>query len=73
MIEIEKVALSLEFWGSKWLLLEGPKGPGDCIFTVFSLGFSEALGVGQKLRLHPPGVLETSVWGARGETTERGA
>ena len=42
MIEIEKVALSLEFWGSKWLLLEGPKGPGDCIFIVFSLGCSEA-------------------------------
>ena len=37
MIEIEKVALSLGFWGSKWLLLEGPKGPGDCIFTVLSL------------------------------------
>ena len=35
MAKIEKVALSLEFWGSKWLLLEGPGGPSDCIFTVF--------------------------------------
>ena len=54
----------------------GSKGPGDCIFTVFSLGFSEALGVGQgeaqAVKPYPPGVLETSVWGARGETTERG-
>ena len=37
MLENEKLALSLEFLGTKRLLLEGPKGSGDCIFTVFSL------------------------------------
>ena len=51
IVEIEKVAISLEFLGSKWLLLEGPKGPGDCIFTLFSFGFSEA----QDLWGRPPG------------------
>ena len=35
MHENEKLVLSLEFLGTKRLLLEGPKGPGDCIFTVF--------------------------------------
>ena len=40
--EIEKVAHSLGFLGTKRLLLEGPGGPSDCIFTMFSLGFSEA-------------------------------
>ena len=39
----------------------GSKGPGDCIFTVFSLGFSEALGVGQgeaqAVKPYPPGVV----------------
>ena len=35
MLENEKLALSLEVLGTKRLLLEGPKGPGDCIFTVF--------------------------------------
>ena len=25
----------LEFLDAKWLLLEGPGGPSDCIFTVF--------------------------------------
>ena len=35
MHENEKLVLSLEFLGTKRLLLEGPEGPGDCIFTVF--------------------------------------
>ena len=34
--EIEKLALSLEFWGAQRPLFRCPKGPGDCIFTVFS-------------------------------------
>ena len=34
--EHEKLALSLEFLGAERLLFRGPKGPGDCIFTVFS-------------------------------------
>ena len=38
MDEIEKVALSLEFGGAK-LLLEGPKGPSACIFTMFFARF----------------------------------
>ena len=35
MAEIEEMALSLELLGTKWLLLEGPVGPPDCIFTMF--------------------------------------
>ena len=35
MVEIEEMALSLELLGTKWLLLEGPGGPPDCIFTMF--------------------------------------
>ena len=35
MHENEKLVLSLEFLGTKRVLLEGPKGSGDCIFTVF--------------------------------------
>ena len=46
MAENEKLALSLEVLGTKRLLLEGPEGPGDCIFTVFSPGFSEAKEIG---------------------------
>ena len=35
MAEKEKMALWLEFLGTKRLLLEGPGGPYDCIFTMF--------------------------------------
>ena len=35
MAEIVEMALSLELLGTKWLLLEGPGGPPDCIFTMF--------------------------------------
>ena len=35
MAENEKIVLSLEFLAAKRLLLEGPGGPSDCIFTVF--------------------------------------
>ena len=34
MAENEKIMLSLEFLATKRLLLEGPGGPSDCIFTV---------------------------------------
>ena len=43
MPENEKLVLSLEFLGTKRLLLEGPKGPGDCIFTVFFARFLRSL------------------------------
>ena len=36
MAENEKLALSLEVLGAERLLFRGPKGPTDCIFTVFS-------------------------------------
>ena len=35
MAENEKIVLSLEFLAAERLLLEGPGGPSDCIFTVF--------------------------------------
>ncbi len=35
MTNIEKLALSCEFWATKRLLFRGPKGPNDCIFTCF--------------------------------------
>ena len=35
MAENEKLALSLECLGTKGLLFRGPKGPGDCIYTLF--------------------------------------
>ena len=37
MAENEKLALSLEVLGAERLLFRGPKGPADCIFTVFSV------------------------------------
>ena len=42
MTQIEKVALSLEFLDAKRLLLEGPGGPSDCIFALFSRDLPEA-------------------------------
>ena len=35
MFEIEKVTLSLEFWGSKWILLEGPRGLATAYLQCF--------------------------------------
>ena len=43
MAEIEKVALSRGVLGTRRLLLEGSKGPGDCIFTVFFVRFLKGL------------------------------
>ena len=43
MPENEKLVLSLEFLGTKRLLLEGPKGPADCIFTLFFASFLRSL------------------------------
>ena len=59
--EIEKVALSRGFLGTKRLLLEGPEGPGDCIFTVF---FARLL---RSLKIVAPG-REVVTWRVLGPT-----
>ena len=65
--ETEKLALSLELLGTKRLLLEGPRGPGDCIFTVFSLFYDTWSQGGQGREVTHPRAANALVFGARGE------